>query len=223
MKIKLIGCASTMNEVYWLGIPENMDVEFLDYSFHAKPDRLHQRLQEMIDQSQDYDLILMTYNRCSNAVVGLVSPHVPLLFPRTHDCISLLLGSNERQLQLLKENAGTYYFSRGWLDHGRNPYAEYLEYKERYGEKQADALIKMLYGRYQKATLILTPGTKDMTEYRYKVQEIADFFGWDVHEEEGDLELLTSILKGNQGKDTVYVEPGQPVTMDMLVGGHYGN
>lgn len=223
MKIKLIGCDSTKNEVCWLGIPKTMDCEFLDFNFHGKPDRLHVRLQEIIDQSQDYDLIITTYSRCSNVVVDLLSQRVPLLLPRTHDCISLLLGSNERQLKLLKENPGTYYFSRGWLDHGRTPYAEYLEYVDRYGREKAADLIKMLYGSYNKAVLIVTPGTKDIGNYREKVREIADFFRWDVGEEAGDLHLLTAVLHGYTEQDTVYVEPGQRITIDMLAGGNYGN
>lgn len=208
-----------MNEVRSLTNPETIDYEFLDFNYHGKPDLLHVRLQEIIDQSQEYDLIITTYSRCSNVVVGLLSQRVPLLMPRTHDCISLLLGSNERQLMLLKENPGTYYFSRGWLDHGRTPYAEYLEYVDRYGQKKAADLIKMLYGSYNKAVLIVTLGTKDIEKYREKVQKIAGFFGWNVGEVEGDLQLLSCVLNGNTGQDTVYVEPGQVVTVNMLAGG----
>lgn len=219
IKIKLIGCDSTKNEVISLGIPDTMDYEFLDFNYHGKPDLLHVRLQEIIDQSQDYDLIITTYSRCSNVVVGLLSQRVPMLLPRTHDCISLLLGSNERQLKLLKGNPGTYYFSRGWLDHGRTPYAEYLEYVDRFGQEKAADLIKMLYGSYNKAVLIVTLGTKDIEKYREKVRTIANFFGWDVGEEEGDLHLLTAVLNGSIGQDTVYVKPGQMITVDMLAGG----
>jgi len=142
-----------------------------------------------------------------------------LLFPKTHDCISLLLGSNERQLKLLKENPGTYYFSRGWLDYGRTPYDEYLEYVDRYGKAKAVDLIKMLYGSYNKAVLIVTLGTKDIEKYREKVRKIADFFGWDVGEEDGELSLLTAVLNADTGQNVVYVEPGRPVTVNMLAGG----
>lgn len=202
-----------------MGNSDTTDFEFLSFNYHGKPDQLHVRLQEIIDQSQDYDLIITTYSRCSNVVVGLLSQRVPLLLPRTHDCISLLLGSNERQLKLLKKNPGTYYFSRGWLDHGRTPYAEYLEYVDRYGQEKAADLIKMLYGSYNKAVFIVTLGTEDIEKYREKVRKIAHFFGWDVGEEEGDLRLLTALLSKTIGQDTVYVEPGRTVTLDMLAGG----
>lgn len=141
LKIKLIGCHSTMNEIYAQGLNQGMDCEFLDYSFHARPDKLHAKLQEIINESQDYELIILTYGRCSNSMVGLLSPHVPLLFPATHDCIGLMLGSTTRHMKLFKENSLTYYFSQGWLDYGRTPLAEYYEYEANYGEKKARKLI----------------------------------------------------------------------------------
>lgn len=218
MRIKLIGCQSTMNEIHAQGLNQGMDCEFLDYSFHARPDKLHAKLQEIINQSQDYDLIILTYGRCSNSMLGLLSPRVPLLFPATHDCIGLMLGSTARHMALFKENSLTYYFSQGWLDYGRTPLAEYWEYEEKYGEKKARKLIKTLYGSYQKAIFIKTPGIKDLERYRKKVQEIADFFGWGVGEIEGDPGLLTSIVKGIKVPESIYVDAGQVVTLETLAG-----
>ncbi|KLU62700.1 hypothetical protein CEB3_c09020 [Peptococcaceae bacterium CEB3] len=219
MKIRLIGCQSTMNEVKWYGSEKSADYVFLDYTYHARPDKLHRKLQELIDESQDYDLITLTYGRCSNAVVGLISPQVPLLFPATHDCIGLMLGSNARHQEAFKESPTTYYFSQGWLDYGRTPYQEYLEYMQKYGPKKAGQLIDSLYGRYTKAVLILTPGMKDIESYRKRVKEIADFFGWKTGEMQGELNLLISILNGERVSESVYVEPGQTVTLAMLNGG----
>ncbi|MDQ7093298.1 DUF1638 domain-containing protein [Desulfosporosinus sp. PR] len=219
MSIKLIGCQSTMNEVRALGIGEELDCEFLDYSFHARPDKLHAKLQEIINQSQSYELIILTYSRCSNSVLGLVSPKVPLLLPATHDCIGLMLGSSARHMNLFKENSLRYYFSQGWLDYGRTPLEEYLEYKDRYGEKKALKLIKILYGNYQKAVFISTPGIKDPESYRQKVKEIADFFKWEIEEVEGDPNLLQALVQGLKVPEAIYAEAGQPITLELLAGG----
>ncbi|KUO70256.1 MAG: hypothetical protein APF81_09200 [Desulfosporosinus sp. BRH_c37] len=225
MRIKLIGCQSTMNEIQAQGLNQGMDCEFLDYSFHARPDKLHTKIQEIINKSQDYDLIILTYGRCSNSTLGLISPGVPLLFPATHDCIGLMLGSTARHMQLFKENSLTYYFSQGWLDYGRTPLAEYYEYEARYGEKKARQLIKTLYGNYQKAIFIITPGINDLDleRYRQKVREIADFFGWEVGEIEGDISLLNSVVKGIKAPESIYVEAGQVITLDTLAGGQHEN
>lgn len=221
MKFKLIGCHSTMNEVYAQGLNQGVDYEFLDYSFHARPDILHARIQEIINESQDYDLIILTYGRCSNSMLGLLSPRVPLLFPATHDCIGLMLGSNARHMKLFQENSLAYYFSQGWLDYGRTPLAEYYEYEAKYGEKKASKLIKILYGSYKKAIFIITPGIKDLERYRQKVQEIADFFGWEVGEIEGDISLLASVVKGIRAPESIYVEAGQVITLEVLEGGKH--
>ncbi|AET66120.1 Protein of unknown function (DUF1638) [Desulfosporosinus orientis DSM 765] len=218
MRIKLIGCKSMMNEIQALGLNQGMDCEFMDYSFHARPDYLNARLQELINESQDYDIIILTYSRCSNSMLGLLSPQVPLLFPATHDCIGLMLGSTARHMELFKENSLTYYFSQGWLDYGRTPLAEYYEYEERYGEKKARKLIKTLYGNYKRAVFIITPGINNLELYRQKVREIADFFGWEVGEIEGDLKLLTSVVKGIKAPESIYVDPGQIITLDILSG-----
>lgn len=223
LKIKLIGCHSTMNEVQAQGRKQGMDCEFLDFNFHARPDKLHAKIQEIIKESQDYDLIILTYGRCSNSMLGLLSPRVPLLFPATHDCIGLMLGSTARHMELFKKDSRTYYFSQGWLDYGRTPLAEYYEYEAKYGEKKALKLIQSLYGSYRKAIFIITPGINDLARYRQKVQEIADFFGWEVGEIEGDINLLTSIVKGNKVPESIYVEAGQVITLETLTGGQHEN
>lgn len=216
MRIKVIGCASTMNEVKGLLTGADINSQFLDYSYHANPRKLHQKLQEIIDCSQEYDLIILTYGRCSNAVLGLFSPEVPILLPSTHDCIGLMLGSNQRHMEMFRNNPATYYFSQGWLDYGRDPYAEYLEYQKKYGPEKAAQLIKTLYGRYRKAVLIVTEGMEKMEYYRQRVREIAQFFGWEVEEVYSDLTLLESLIKGCQGQGNIYVPPGIKITEDLL-------
>jgi hypothetical protein len=223
VRIKLIGCQSTMNEIKALGIAEELDCEFLDYSFHARPDKLHTKLQEIINASQNYELIILTHSRCSNSVLGLVSPNVPLLLPATHDCIGLMLGSTVKYMELFKENSLTYYFSQGWLDYGRTPLEEFYEYKAKYGEKKASKLIQTLYGSYQKAIFIITPGIKDLERYRQKVREIADFFNWEVREIEGDMNLLYTLVAGIKAPDLIYVKAAQPITLEILAGGNHEN
>ncbi|HEX3033446.1 MAG TPA: DUF1638 domain-containing protein [Bacillota bacterium] len=213
--MKLIGCASTRNEVAWLNLIPQADCCFLDYSYHANPDKLRRKLQELIEASQDYDLLVLTFSRCANSLVGLRSPRVPMVFPRTHDCFGLMLGSDQKHQTVFRGHVGTYYFSQGWLDYGRTPLAEYQEYREKYGEKKAHRLIMTLYGRYNQAMLVITPGMKDIDHYRRQVQEIADFFGWATAEMEGTAELLEAVLRGQVSEEIVYIEPGVEVTEEV--------
>lgn len=211
MKRKLISCISTKNEVLWLGAGENIDYEFLDFSYHAHSSKLHNRIQEIIDQSQGYDLISIICGNCSNCLSGLHSAQVPLLLSATGDCIGLLLGSDEKRKVLHCQKPATYYFSQGWLDYGRDPLLEYKEYVQLYGEERAKDLIKSLYGRYERAVLIITPGIKNINKYRKRLKDIAAFLNWQSAEIVGDLRLLSLVVKGIRGPGTVYVEPGNKV------------
>lgn len=216
MKIKLIGCLSTKNEVESLGLTGGMDCEYLDFSYHAVPEKLHQELQKKIDNSQDYSGIILTYGRCSKATTGLVSFKAPLVLPRVHDCFGLLLGCDEKRRMLADRNPAMYYFSAGWLDHGRNPYAEYLEYAEKYGEEEAAYLIEALYGKYNEALWIKTCPRDDLEKYRAKLKEIAAVFHWTVCETEGDLSLLRALITGTRLRDDViHIPPGKPVCWEM--------
>lgn len=214
MRIKLIGCLSTKNEVLEMGLSSQVDCDFLDFSLHAFPDKLHKELQRKIDASQDYAIIILTYGRCSHAVEGLVSATVPMILPNTHDCISLMLGSDSRRLELSKYNPAIYYFSQGWLDYGRDPYTEYLEYFDKYGEADAAYLINTLYGTYREAVFIRTNCEEEKLEqYRQKVRQIARFFGWEVSEVMGNLALLNAVVNRQQYPGVIRVAPGTPIVL----------
>jgi hypothetical protein len=215
VQIKLIGCLSTKNEVLETGVSSFVDCDFLDFSLHAFPDQLHKELQRRIDASQDYDMIILTYGRCSHAVEGLVSATVPLVLPKAHDCISVLLGSDLRRQELSKDNPAVYYFSQGWLEYGRDPYAEYLEYVDKYGEDDAQYLIQTLYGTYREAVFIRTNcEAKKLEQYRQRVRQIADFFGWKVSEIEGNLALLNAVITRKRHPDVIRVAPGTPIVLE---------
>lgn len=214
MRIKLIGCPSTKNEVVAMGTCPTIDYEFLDFSLHALPYELHTALQRSIDASQHYDLIILTYGRCSRAVAGLVSVAVPLILPKVHDCISLLLGADVRRQQLSARNPAVYYFSQGWLDYGRDPYAEYLEYVDKYGQENAAYLIQTLYGRYQETVFVRTCDGEKLEECRRRVEMIAGFFNWRVSELAGDLGLLTKLVNGKPCPAVIRVQPGNPIIID---------
>jgi hypothetical protein len=119
-------------------------------------------------------------------------------------------------MKLFKENSATYYCSQGWLDYGRDPHTEFLEYAEQYGREKALYLIKTLYGRYKKAVLIITPGMKNIDYYRQRIQDIAAFFEWQTEEINGDVALLEALVAGVPGLGTIFVEAGTPVTENMF-------
>src|ERR1035437_235813 len=98
--------------------------------FELLPEGLHDlggpvmraRLQEAIDRVDPtrHEAVLLGYALCGNGVAGLVSRTLPLVIPRAHDCIALLMGARERYRSYFENNPGVYFRSTGWLERGED-------------------------------------------------------------------------------------------------------
>ena len=79
-------------------------------------------LQAAIDeaeaQAEKYDAIALGYGLCGNGLAGLEARSVPLVLPRAHDCITLLMGSRARFESYFQDHPGVYYRSAGWVERG---------------------------------------------------------------------------------------------------------
>lgn len=135
MKVKVIGCS--IFKWFCEKGPIEYDYVFMDIAQHDHPAILNQTLQQEINASQQYDIIILLYGVCGNAVVGLSSKHTPILLFRAHDCSAVLLGSNQKQL-----NQRWSCFSLWESKKEISPSIEQLE--QQYGE-HAQYLYEMLY------------------------------------------------------------------------------
>ena len=125
-RYKLIACEILYRELcYCAALSKNIvDLEFLPKGLHdLGEEKMSARLQQAIDgvDSGRYQAILLGYALCNNGIRGLRGP-LPLVIPRAHDCITLLLGSKERYREVFDANPGTYFESTGWME--RNEAAE---------------------------------------------------------------------------------------------------
>jgi hypothetical protein len=170
MKARLIGCDVLHRELCAASArsPLEVDLEFLPKALHdqgAKAMRV--KLQERIDEASaaGYDVVLMGYALCGTGLAGLTARTVPVVIPRAHDCIGLLLGSHERYSEHFAANPGTYYRSTGWLERGKGieplmrdrtgAGATLDALIERYGEDNGQFLYEEMT-RYQSAYRQLT-------------------------------------------------------------------
>ena len=115
--------------------------------------------------TQKYDGILLGYGLCNNGTRDLHAP-IPLVIPKAHDCITLLLGSKENTRAFFDKNPGTYYLSPGWIERNTDKYegeqsipqqlgiASYEEYVAKYGEEDAQYIMETLGGGLQQYTKI---------------------------------------------------------------------
>lgn len=107
---KLIACEVLFREICYCaaGCSNIVDITFMEKGLHdVGAKKMSEKLQAEIDRvdAEKYDAILLCYGLCNNGISGLRSP-LPLVIPRAHDCITLLMGSKEKYRAYFDKNPG---------------------------------------------------------------------------------------------------------------------
>lgn len=220
MKLKVIACKVLFRELSYFAAlsPHIVDVEFLEQQLHNEPEKLRNMVQRAIrdieNGSEEYDAILLGYGLCSNGIVGVSSRKYPIIVPRGHDCITILLGSKEKYQDYFNSHDGIYWYSSGWIERTLQPGKERVEmlrkqYIEKYGEDNADYLMEMEQGwlkKYNWASYIYWDQfhSEHLKEY---TRACADYLGWNYDEIMGDTSLVVDLLNGNWDSKRFLVSP----------------
>jgi hypothetical protein len=229
-RIKLIACDILFRELCHCAAQSHsiVDLVFMPKGLHdigAGP--MSSRLQEVIagvDPAR-YDAIALGYALCNNGIVGLQAA-LPLVVPRAHDCISLILGSKERYATYFADNPGTYFYSSGWIE--RNVVGEglqsissqlgldrsYQELVAKFGEENARYIAEVMQGglRHYKKLAFIDTGLGDLERYREYCREVAAEHGWEIENLPGSTDLLQHLLDGDWDSESFLVTPpGQAI------------
>ena len=97
MRLAVIACEMLYREISHCVSRSKkiVGVRFMQKGLHSVGhEKMSSTLQGAIDRvaGDIYDAILLGYGLCSNGVAGLRSARLPLVVPRAHDCITLMLG-----------------------------------------------------------------------------------------------------------------------------------
>jgi hypothetical protein len=208
---KVIACATVIEEMLPL-MPPDLPYEVLDFGLHLVPKNLKQKLQETIDQAcaDGFDTIILGYGLCSMAVVGLHTRTSRVVIPRVDDCIACFLGSREAYTAQNKKEPGTYYLTKGWIEVSDTLLDEYNRTVEKYGEKRADRIMRVMLAHYKRLVYIDT-GTENQEYYREYARNVAEKFDLRFEEVKGSNSLIYRTLFGPWGDDFVIGEPGQTI------------
>jgi hypothetical protein len=203
----VMACATVMEEMLPL-LPPGMQHQVFDFGLHVNPAKLRGTLQDAIDAvSGQYDTIILGYGLCSQAVIGIRATHCTLVVPRVDDCIAIFLGSRSAYRTQSEAEPGTYYLTKGWIEVGDSPFAEYDRMLQRYGRERAERIIHLMLANYKRLALINT-GQYEMERYRDYARRTADRFGLRYEEIEGSSALVKKMIYGPWDDDFVVISPG---------------
>jgi len=235
MRLKVIACEVLARELYFCAARARhaVDISLLPQGLHDNSDLCRGQLQELIDAAKPdrFDALLLGYGLCNNSIAGVRAARLPLIVPRAHDCITLLLGSKERYAKLFAEQPGTYWYSSGWLtshdgrrtqfeplaNSGLGPLyrkGEFDDLVARYGEENAKYLAQFMRQwetHYTQGVLISFDFDAHLG-LEQQVREICKEKGWRFVAIPGDLALIQAGLDGDwDAARFLRVEPGESV------------
>ena len=237
MKLVVIACEILYREVsYCVARSRNaVDARFLKKGLHdVGRQQMSEGLREEIASipKSEYEAVLLAYGLCSNGIVGLKAEEIPLVVPRAHDCITLLLGSKETYKNYFDKNPGTYFRSPGWIERNEAEIGPdgkpksvmtqlglnrtFEELVSKYGEDNAKYIAETLgdwggTNSYNTLAYIDT-GVSDLAHHEGQAREEAREKGWQYKPLQGDIGLLSRLVDGEWDADEfLVVRPGQKI------------
>lgn len=216
MNIKIIACETVYVEMQGF-LPANISCKKMEFGLHMHPERLNEVLwKEVRETSKDVDILILGYGLCSKGVTGLYSDHARIVVPKVHDCIGIFLGSRKESERQLKQDPGSYYLTKGWIECGENPLYVYEKMVERRGEEVARRACKLMMQHYKRVALINT-GNYKLDGYVGYAQRMAELYGLRYEEIPGSNTIIKKLLEGEWDKDFIVVDPGQPISYEMFM------
>ncbi len=224
MKTALIACEGFRRELEPFS-PEN--ALYLPQIYHDDPEKLHSALQSAIDrleESPGLEIICLCYPLCGGAALGLVSKKVPLILPKAHDCMDLLMACSQEFRDFRKNNPGSFYYTPSWIDFAYTPSKKSISKRHRknaklYGKEAAEFLSDQntVLKNYIACVYLQNPFSSPKENRRYirHTKKAAAYLGFTYRSLFMDLSLLKCLAAGETaGPHVSRVPPGRAVARE---------
>lgn len=208
-----------------------LQIHYVEIGLHEQPGaQLRAALQGEISTvpEEDFDAVGLGYGLCNRGLVGLKARGLPVVIPRAHDCLGMLLGSSKRYLAELEKEPGTYFQSAGWIEHlpadrtirpmaaGGELSCKQEEFITKFGEEAAQFLIEEYakFTQYYKRLAFISTPVANVDERERKAEEIAKQQGWKFETLPGDMGWLRRLVDGEwDDKEFLVLKPHQKVAL----------
>jgi hypothetical protein len=167
-------------------------------------------------QVEPVEEVRLALGFCGNALQGLKTRHLRLVFPRVDDCVSLLLNCGCAREEIPREPRH-YYLTRGWFNHESSLMESMQEWEERYGVERAAKIRKTMFAGYEQVNLIDTKAY-ELDECLEDSQGFASDLEMEHGIVPGSVQLLERLFKGERDSEIVVVPPGEEIGFGHLVG-----
>ena len=215
MKTVILSCRTLEDELRASMEKSGKDypVVWLESGLHNVPKKLTGRIQEELDKIEA-DRVLLAMGFCGNAMAG-IHGNFEMILPRVDDCISLLLGSVERRMEIAREYAA-YFFTEGWMRGERNIIVEYEHTLNKYGPEITESVMEMMYSHYR-TLAILNCGVGDVPSLMEQTKEIAERLHLEQRELPATLDYLVELFTGPWSEERFITLPaGQVLDSSLL-------
>jgi hypothetical protein len=229
-KYLMLACAVLARECYHCAAKSKnlIDLRIIEQGLHdIGEEKMSSALQREIDalDQEKYEAILLGYGLCNNGIRNLHA-NIPIVLPRAHDCITLLMGSNAGYLKYFSEHPGTFFRSVGWAERSSsnlsNPQSTtremgistYEEYVENFGEENARYLMDILNDHLRNYTRLayIDTGLPNAEVHEKAAKEWAKEQGWEYSMIQGGMRLILKLMDGEWNEDEfLVVNPGQAI------------
>jgi hypothetical protein len=232
--VKIIACEVMKQELLSIDAKTETEFEFVKMGLHNYPRKLNTELQSILDRSNNYSKIILGFGLCGGAVSDLKTGAVPVVLPRVHDCIPILMGSMS-VYRNIAESAGTFYLSGGWMQGERTIRAEYDRVAEKFGKARADRVMKTMLANYRRF-LYLKTGEPLENIHITEAVNLSEVLGLSFETLEGKRDFIDKIVNGpwedshfitippgSRIDEQLFLERGKKVPVRNYIGGFSAN
>jgi hypothetical protein len=156
--LTIIACDVMREELTSVNSNPEVVFRFVSVGLHRWPERLKEELKRILAEEvpDGTTAVVLGFGLCGGALSGLRAHGVPLVIPKVHDCIPLLIGSHSEYGQELEREKGTFFLSGGWLEGERTLLTEYRRVRDRHGEAKARKVMTTMLDSYNRILFVKT-------------------------------------------------------------------